>query len=113
MSPVTCYLSPVMMIFFKTCFIIKKKVLILENKKGQSGGASRWRVRYQRGLPCLVYYYMKHFVILNITWWMNCYDNFVINHKGYIFLIFLHSYWIYMTVKYVTMGDHLEELLEY
>ena len=27
----------------------------MSKKIGQSGGAGRWRVCYQRGLPCLVY----------------------------------------------------------
>ena len=29
--------------------------IILQKKVGQSGGASRWRVCYQRGLPRLVF----------------------------------------------------------
>ena len=56
MSRVTCHLSPVTcqkMIFltfnFFSSFLCKKKI-------GQSGGASRWRVCYQRGLPRLVLY---------------------------------------------------------
>ena len=40
-----CHLSHV--------FFIIKKIYPLE-KNGQSGGASRWRVCYQRGLPRLV-----------------------------------------------------------
>ena len=47
-SRVTCHMSPVtcQKIFF-TFFLFKKK-------NGQSGGASRGRVCYQRGLPRLV-----------------------------------------------------------
>ena len=41
-SHVTCHVSPV------TCHVSFKKI-------GQSGGASRWRVCYQRGLPRLVF----------------------------------------------------------
>ena len=57
MSRVTCHVSPV------TCHMshVKKKFLPLNffffyvNKIGQSGGASRGRVCYQRGLPRLVF----------------------------------------------------------
>ena len=65
-SRVTCHLSRVTCqnIFFFLHFFLKeeekkeqdkkkKKTCILK-KIGQSGGASRWRVCYQRGLPRLV-----------------------------------------------------------
>ena len=45
MSPVTCHLSKISK-YQKSFFSLKK----IE----QSGGASRWRVCYQRGLPRLV-----------------------------------------------------------
>ena len=46
-------MSHVMCIFFHVfCFVF---VLFLSNKNGQYGGASRWRVCYQWGLPRLVY----------------------------------------------------------
>ena len=47
MSPVTCHMSDVKK---KLHFFFFSNVKIIE----QSGGASRWRVCYQRGLPCLV-----------------------------------------------------------
>ena len=51
LSPVTCHLSPV------TChmyFFFNFSLFFLSYKKiGQSGGASRWRVCYQRGIRCL------------------------------------------------------------
>ena len=55
-SPVMCHMSPV------TChfFCIRK---ISFTKIGQSGGASRWRVCYQRGLPRLV--------LLDMSQWGN------------------------------------------
>ena len=57
-SPVTCHLSPVTckkIIFqhFNSLFLIFK-FFLRKQKIGQSGGASRWRVCYQRGLPRLV-----------------------------------------------------------
>ena len=49
-SHVTCHVSPV------TCHIFNPTTKFYTTKKvGQSGGASRWRVCYQRGLPRLVY----------------------------------------------------------
>ena len=48
MSRVTCHLSHVIFFFYILIFFYVKK-------NGQSGGASRWRVCYQRGLPHLVY----------------------------------------------------------
>ena len=48
-SRVTCHVSLVTcQMFFCFCYYPKKKNL-------QSGGARRWRVCYQRGLPRLVY----------------------------------------------------------
>ena len=47
-SPVTCHVS------YVTC-----NFLYNEKKSGQSGGASRWRVCYQRGLPYLVGLYTE------------------------------------------------------
>ena len=48
-SPVTCHLSRV------TCHMPKKNYIFLSlTRIGQSGGASRWRVCYQQGLPRLV-----------------------------------------------------------
>ena len=61
MSHVTCHLSHVK-IFVLTFFIIiiTRNIYILFfnplKKNLQSGGASRWRVCYQRGLPRLVCY---------------------------------------------------------
>ena len=57
-SPVTCHLSPV------TCHLSHVKIyffffLLLSKKNEQSGGAGRWRVCYQRGLPRLVLYEYK------------------------------------------------------
>ena len=45
-------------IFLKHFFIKKKYITILipQKKFGQSGGAIRWRVCYQRGLPRLVFF---------------------------------------------------------
>ena len=45
MSPVTCHMFYLFIYFY--FFSLKKKL--------QSGGASRWRVCYQRGLPRLVF----------------------------------------------------------
>ena len=58
-SPVTCHMSHVSchVSFF---FCLRKKI-------GQSGGASRWRVCYQRGLPRLVLQHMTP-----VTWHMTC-----------------------------------------
>ena len=47
-SRVTCHLSHVIFLFYIYIFFLRKKI-------GQSGGASRWRVCYQRGLPRLVF----------------------------------------------------------
>ena len=59
MSHVTCHVSPVTCHFFITFFYDKKrkkkKVVYPTKIIGQSGGASRWRVCYQRGLPRLVF----------------------------------------------------------
>ena len=52
MSRVTCHVSHVKNTFFYNFF--KKKNYTTKNI-GQSGGASRWRVCYQRGLPRLVW----------------------------------------------------------
>ena len=54
LSPVTCHLSPVtcQQIIFFDIFIFF--IFFYVNKNGQSGGASRWRVCYQRGLLRLV-----------------------------------------------------------
>ena len=56
-SPVTCHVSAVTCIIFflvyLLIFYVPKK--IFWKKNGHSGGASRWRVCYQRGLPRLVY----------------------------------------------------------
>ena len=49
MSHVTCHVSPVKKYIFHFSFLI-----ILQKKNGKSGGARRWRVCYQRGLPRLV-----------------------------------------------------------
>ena len=47
-SPVTCHLSPV------TCHMSCVIFFNILKKIGQSGGASWWRVGYQRGLPRLI-----------------------------------------------------------
>ena len=52
-SRVMCHVSPVTCKKFLLFSYIKKERLPPE-KIGQSGGASRWRVCYQRGLPRLV-----------------------------------------------------------
>ena len=62
MSPVTCHLSRV------TCHVKKKKIIL--EKIGQSGGAGRWRVCYQRGLPRLVY----RTVVTSSHQWMKSLD---------------------------------------
>ena len=66
-SPVTCHVSPVtcqnlVLIFFIKNKQTKKPIYIYiymnffypQKQIGQCGGASRWRVRYQQGLPRLV-----------------------------------------------------------
>ena len=50
-SPVTCQMSPVIC---KQNLKQKSKTKLSFKKIGQSGGASWWRVCYQRGLPRLV-----------------------------------------------------------
>ena len=62
MSHVTCHMSRVSCqnIFFT---LFNKKIYVLFvffNKFGQSGGASRWRICYQRGLPRLVSFKIGH-----------------------------------------------------
>ena len=56
LSPVTCHMSPVTCKNFVKIFLLKKKIFMYISLKkiGKSGGASRWRVCYQRGLSCLV-----------------------------------------------------------
>ena len=49
LSPVTCHMSK---IFFLTFSLLKKNYTT--RNIGQSGGASQWRVCYQRGLTRLV-----------------------------------------------------------
>ena len=46
--------------FFYVLFFSKKKLLYPFKKIGQNDEASRWRVSYEQGLPCLVSY--------NIAW---------------------------------------------
>ena len=57
-SRVKCHLSPVTCHMSKQFFFLTFKLLLLifftYKKNGQSGGASQWRVCYQRGLPRLV-----------------------------------------------------------
>ena len=58
MSPVKCHMSHVKKkLHFFVCFFLHKKI-------GQSGGASRWRVCYQRGLPHLALVDTLYFVVL-------------------------------------------------
>ena len=62
-SRVTCHMSSV------TCHMSKKNYILIffffsRTQIGQSGGASRWRVCYQRGLPCLVLAYLLIFLFL-------------------------------------------------
>ena len=45
---ITCHVSPV------TCHLSSVKIFFIPKKFLQSGGASSWRVCYQRGLPYLV-----------------------------------------------------------
>ena len=57
-SPVTCHVSHIQILL--NLFTQKKKKLKKLKKYtleeiGQNGGASRWRVCYQRGLPRLTY----------------------------------------------------------
>ena len=55
-SPVTCHLSHVILFLFVFTFsLYKKKKKYIRKNIGQSGGASLWRVSYQRGLPRLVH----------------------------------------------------------
>ena len=66
-SRVTCHMSHV------TCHMSKKKKKLhfniffssffLRKKIGQSGGASRWRVCYQQGLPHIVFIHLAFFSI--------------------------------------------------
>ena len=37
---------------------------MLQQEIGQSGGASRWRVCYQWGLPCLVLFVLKIYIVI-------------------------------------------------
>ena len=53
LSRVTCHLSHVNIFFFFFFFTQKKLENYPLKKIGQNGGASRWRVCYQRGLPRL------------------------------------------------------------
>ena len=60
-SPVTCHLSLVTWFFFFYIFLLEK-ILFYHNffyfkKNGKIGGATQWRVCYQRGLPSLVLIY--------------------------------------------------------
>ena len=82
-SPVTCHLSPVtchlshVEIFFKF-FLTKKNIQKKCPKKiGQSGGASRWRVCYQQGLPCLVLKYVIE--IFFLPKYLNIFKHFTCN----------------------------------
>ena len=55
-SRVTCHVSPVTCHLSKNYFFdILIYIFFYVKKMGQSGGAGRWRVCYQRGLPRLVY----------------------------------------------------------
>ena len=56
-SRVTCRMSKNFFLhdFIKKKIKLNKKKYLLLEKNGQSGGASWWRVCYQRGLPRLVY----------------------------------------------------------
>ena len=58
-SPVTCHMSN------KVSFYIKKKT---SENIGQRGGASRWRVCYQWGLPRLVFKVRKQIGEQNIIY---------------------------------------------
>ena len=51
-SPVTCHRSNFLFYILIYIFFF---LLFLRKKIGQSGGASQWRVCYQRGLPRLVF----------------------------------------------------------
>ena len=60
-SPVMCHVSHVKNIFFYISLNKKKNKKKYTTKNiGQSGGASRWRVCYQRGLPRLVLNVIQH-----------------------------------------------------
>ena len=81
---VTCHRSPVTckkksFSFFLLLFI---PFFLSLNKNGPSGGASRWRVCYQWGLPCLVYMYfvIKCLLNCNVKWFKNlvCPTNWVL-----------------------------------
>ena len=54
MSHVICHVSHVMSNV--SCVKCRKKIYIYVHFSWQSVGAYRWRVCYQRGLPCLVFY---------------------------------------------------------
>ena len=71
MSCVTCHLSHVRIFFLSFNIYIYIYIYIYDysfilKKIGHSGGAGRWRVCYQRGLPHLVYFgKWLYFVLLN------------------------------------------------
>ena len=74
---------------------------------GQSGGASRWKVCYQRGLPCLVFYkpaakfnYLKSYLSLNCKF-----------HKNYfIFYFFVYTLRIFFTYFMLDISSTLGEV---
>ena len=70
LSPVTCHMSKCMyIIYFYFLYITKKNIILFIFKKiGQRGGASRWRVCYQWGLPCLVSSIIKKYSWLLFCW---------------------------------------------
>ena len=62
-SHVRCHLSGVMCHFFSSFFLL----LFFLSFFGQSGGASRWRVCYQQGLPRLVFLWLKLSLFIKIS----------------------------------------------
>ena len=84
-SCVTCHMSHVIFFFFYV-----KKI-------GQSGGASRWRVCYQRGLPRLVSKYLVGLTIVifsdisQISWqsWAQSSTANIPNQTFFLVLVFL------------------------
>ena len=77
MSPVTCHLSQATCQKKNYLFYLKKIYIYIHilDKIGHSGGASQWRVCYQRGLPCLVILLLlKQSKAINLT-------GFLINPK--------------------------------
>ena len=96
MSPVMCHLSHVtcdlshgiFFLYIKTKIYIYIYIYIFypSEKIGQSGGASWWRVSYQRGLPRLVFF------LKSMLWWLEK----VSFQTAWVF----PGYWTYLIVRH-------------